>query len=61
MSAPAVAMALRWLRDKDGLFIGGVGRYNSFTHIDTGGNNATWFADFKAAHVPDAFPLPPVT
>ncbi|WP_146347174.1 D-Ala-D-Ala carboxypeptidase family metallohydrolase [Phaeobacter marinintestinus] len=60
MSAPAVAMALRWLRDKDGLFVGGIGRYNSFTHIDTRGNNATWFADFKAAQVPDAFPMPPV-
>lgn len=60
MSAPAVAMALRWLRDKEGLFVGGIGRYNSFTHIDTRGNNATWFADFKAEHVPDAFPMPPV-
>jgi len=60
MAAPDVAMALRWLRDKEGLCTGGIGRYNSFTHIDTRGNNVTWFADFKNASVPDAFPMPPV-
>lgn len=27
---------------KEGLFKGGVGRYSSFTHIDTRGSNATW-------------------
>jgi hypothetical protein len=60
MAAPDVAQALRWLRDKEGLFTGGIGRYNSFTHIDTRGTNATWSSDFRNARVPDAFPMPPV-
>ena len=32
----------RWWRDEKKKFVGGVGRYNSFTHIDTRGYNATW-------------------
>lgn len=60
MAAPDVAMALRWLRDKEGLFSGGVGRYNSFTHIDTRGSNATWFSEFKNAAVPIEFPMPAI-
>jgi lysophospholipase L1-like esterase len=60
MAAPDVAMALRWLRDKEGLFVGGIGRYNGFTHVDTRGTNATWSNDFKTARVPNAFPMPPV-
>ncbi|MFW5641536.1 MAG: D-Ala-D-Ala carboxypeptidase family metallohydrolase [Roseicyclus sp.] len=60
MAAPDVAMALRWLRDKEGLFHGGIGRYDGFTHVDTRGTNATWSADFRDARVPDAFPMPSV-
>ncbi len=33
---------IKYYRDKKRLFKGGVGRYNSFTHIDTRGYNATW-------------------
>lgn len=36
-----VATATRTLRDR-GLFKGGVGRYYSFTHIDTRGQNVNW-------------------
>lgn len=36
-----VAMVARELRDR-GLFAGGVGRYSSFTHIDTRGKKADW-------------------
>jgi len=46
-----VAQALRWLRDKESLFRGGIGRYNGFTHIDTRGANATWPASFRNAAV----------
>ena len=34
--------ALLWMRDKKKRFQGGVGRYSSFTHVDTRGYNATW-------------------
>jgi len=34
--------AVRWMRDSKKAFEGGVGRYSSFTHIDTRGYNATW-------------------
>ena len=34
----AMARAMR----SAGLFKGGVGRYGSFTHIDTRGSNADW-------------------
>ncbi|MFV0337268.1 MAG: D-Ala-D-Ala carboxypeptidase family metallohydrolase [Chthoniobacterales bacterium] len=37
-----VARAARSLRDKYGKFSGGVGRYRTFTHIDTRGKNADW-------------------
>lgn len=36
-----VAKAARYLRSK-GVFKGGIGRYNTFTHIDTRGHNADW-------------------
>ncbi len=36
-----VAQAARYVRDK-GYFKGGVGRYSSFTHIDTRGHNVNW-------------------
>jgi len=36
-----VAMVARELREK-GVFTGGVGRYSSFTHIDTRGRKADW-------------------
>ena len=36
-----VALAARELREK-GVFTGGVGRYSSFTHIDTRGKKADW-------------------
>ncbi len=52
MAAPDVAMALRVLRDREHLFIGGIGRYNSFTHIDTRGINATWPKAFRDTPVP---------
>ncbi len=32
----------KWLRDDKKKFKGGIGRYKSFTHIDTRGHNATW-------------------
>lgn len=59
MDAPKVAMALRWLRDKEGFFSGGVGRYNSFTHIDTRGTNATWPPAFRNSALPSKSPLLP--
>ncbi|WP_133486878.1 D-Ala-D-Ala carboxypeptidase family metallohydrolase [Aliiroseovarius marinus] len=59
MDAPQVATALRWLRDKEGFFTGGIGRYNSFTHIDTRGTNATWPPAFRDAALPSASPLLP--
>lgn len=40
-SARNVTAAARSLRDR-GLFKGGVGRYSSFTHIDTRGTNVNW-------------------
>ena len=52
MAAPDVAMALRIMRDREGLFLGGIGRYNSFTHVDTRGSNATWPPAFRDARVP---------
>lgn len=52
MAAPEAAMALRVLRDREGLFVGGIGRYNSFTHVDTRGSNATWPSSFKATPLP---------
>jgi lysophospholipase L1-like esterase len=57
MPAPDVAEALRWLRDKDGFFTGGIGRYNAFTHVDTRGANATWPAAFAGAALPASSPL----
>lgn len=60
MDAPQVATALRWLRDKEGFFTGGIGRYNSFTHIDTRGSNATWPPAFRDAALPAESPLLPV-
>lgn len=52
MAAPDAAMALRVLRDREGLFVGGIGQYNSFTHIDTRGSNATWPQSFRDATPP---------
>lgn len=54
MAAPDAAMALRVMRDREGLFVGGIGRYNSFTHIDTRGSNATWPQNFRNENVPNA-------
>ncbi|SPF78741.1 hypothetical protein ALP8811_02672 [Aliiroseovarius pelagivivens] len=59
MDAPQVATALRWLRDKEGFFTGGIGRYNSFTHIDTRGTNATWPPAFRDDALPSKSPLLP--
>ena len=59
MNAPDVAQALRYLRDKEGFFKGGVGRYNSFTHVDTRGHNATWPPPFKNSSGPSSSPLLP--
>ncbi|MFV0415785.1 MAG: D-Ala-D-Ala carboxypeptidase family metallohydrolase [Chthoniobacterales bacterium] len=41
-SPRTVARAARSLRDKYGKFSGGVGRYRTFTHIDTRGQNVDW-------------------
>lgn len=60
MSAPDVAHALRWLRDKERLFSGGIGRYNTFTHVDTRGANATWPKDFRDSPLPEDAPVSPV-
>ncbi|WP_102107780.1 D-Ala-D-Ala carboxypeptidase family metallohydrolase [Oceaniglobus roseus] len=57
MAAPEVAMALRWLRDREGLFAGGIGRYNTFTHVDTRGSNATWPPAFRDAPLPESSPV----
>ncbi|HEY9037683.1 MAG TPA: D-Ala-D-Ala carboxypeptidase family metallohydrolase [Roseovarius sp.] len=57
MPAAEVATALRWLRDKEGFFKGGIGRYNSFTHVDTRGHNATWPPSFRDAALPSRSPL----
>lgn len=57
MPAPEVATALRWLRDKEGFFTGGIGRYNSFTHVDTREGNATWPPAFRTATLPSTSPL----
>ncbi|MDA7881845.1 D-Ala-D-Ala carboxypeptidase family metallohydrolase [Akkermansiaceae bacterium] len=40
-STSRVAGAARYLRSK-GVFKGGVGRYSSFTHVDTRGQNVDW-------------------
>lgn len=39
--APMAAKALRKLRD-EGHFRGGIGQYDSFTHVDTRGTNVDW-------------------
>ncbi len=57
MAAPDVAQALRWLRDKEGFFEGGIGRYNGFTHVDTRGHNATWPKAFANTGGPSNSPL----
>jgi hypothetical protein len=57
MSAPDVAQALRWLRDKESFFQGGIGRYNGFTHVDTRGHNATWPKAFADSNGPSVSPL----
>jgi len=57
MVAPDVAQALRWLRDEEGFFKGGIGRYNGFTHVDTRGTNATWPEGFRNLALPGASPL----
>ena len=43
LTARQAADALRWMRDREGVFRGGVGIYNSFVHVDTRGANATWW------------------
>jgi uncharacterized protein YcbK (DUF882 family) len=40
-SAWNVARAARYLRSK-GVFKGGIGRYSTFTHVDTRGQNVDW-------------------
>lgn len=57
MAAPEVAQALRWLRDKERFFEGGIGRYNGFTHVDTRGHNATWPQAFRDSALPSSSPL----
>ena len=57
MAAPEVAQSLRWLRDKEGFFMGGIGRYNSFTHVDTRGQNATWPPAFRDGPFSGTSPL----
>lgn len=57
MSQPDVAMALRWLRDKEEFFTGGIGRYNGFTHIDTRPVSTTWPPAFRDAALPGSSPL----
>lgn len=42
-----VAETLRTMRDDEFLFSGGIGRYNTFTHVDTRGVNVTWPAEFR--------------
>ena len=59
MAAPDVAHALRWLRDRERLFSGGIGRYSSFTHVDTRGVNATWPRTFRDSPLPDTAPVSP--
>ncbi|UWQ36633.1 caspase family protein [Leisingera aquaemixtae] len=59
MAAPGVAHALRYLRDKEGLFKGGIGRYNSFIHVDTRGYNATWPKAFRDSPLASSPPLGP--
>ncbi|NOD93227.1 hypothetical protein GS636_10560 [Ruegeria sp. HKCCD4884] len=59
MSAPDVAQALRVLRDREHLFKGGIGRYNSFTHVDTRGTNATWPPAFRNSALPAATSMAP--
>ena len=51
LSAFDAADALRVLRDKQGLFSGGIGRYNGFVHVDTRGANTTWPPAFKNKQV----------
>lgn len=36
------ARLLRSMRDDEGLFLGGVGLYATFVHLDTRGSNADW-------------------
>lgn len=57
MKAPDVAAALRMLRDRENLFVGGIGRYNSFTHVDTRGTNATWPKSFRDSPVARDAPM----
>lgn len=57
MPAPQAAKALRWLRDKEGFFKGGIGKYNSFTHIDTRGTSPTWPPAFRDAKLTGSTPL----
>lgn len=42
MAPSTVAIRLREMRDNESLFVGGVGTYNTFVHVDTRGYNATW-------------------
>ena len=43
MSRPSDwARLLRSMRDDEGLFIGGVGLYSTFVHLDTRGTDADW-------------------
>ena len=41
VSAYTVSKVARSIRSR-GSFAGGVGRYSSFTHVDTRGHNADW-------------------
>ncbi|MGQ7846030.1 D-Ala-D-Ala carboxypeptidase family metallohydrolase [Granulosicoccus sp. 3-233] len=45
--AHEVAAEIRRMRDFEGSFHGGVGRYNTFTHLDTRGENCTWPVEFR--------------
>lgn len=59
ITAPAVAMALRKLRDEEKLFTGGIGVYNGFTHVDTRNKNADWVHKSVNTPLPPAAPLQP--
>lgn len=42
VSPAAAGNALRWMRDREGRFKGGIGFYQTFVHVDTRGENVTF-------------------
>lgn len=57
MDPSDVADELRFMRDVEKAFIGGIGRYAGFVHVDTRGYNATWPDAFKNKPLPSTAPL----